>query len=192
MMSVGRDASWVLPDGRTLEYWEGGDPGGRGVVFHPGSPCTRVIGRQGHDAALDLGVRLVSVSRPGYGASGLPEGAPSLATTGLDTSQLAHHLGMDEYSVLGSSGGGPFAVAAALADPEHVRSIGLVAGTGPWTVINEPVDGDAEERSLLAMADLGDADGAWAGYLALLDRELGGLRELDDEARVDAFFAGAP
>src|SRR3954447_11205533 len=111
MMTSGRDSSCVLPDGRTLEYWEGGDPDGLGVIFHPGSPCTRVMGREGHEAALAHGVRLVSISRPGYGGSTLPPGAPSLRATGSDTAELARRLGITEYAVLGTSGGGPFAVA---------------------------------------------------------------------------------
>ena len=70
MTGPGHDASFRLPDGRALEYWDGGDPGGRAVIFQPGTPMTRVLGRWGHDA---------------------------------------RHLGLDEFAVFGSSGGGPFA-----------------------------------------------------------------------------------
>jgi pimeloyl-ACP methyl ester carboxylesterase len=192
MMDAGHDASCVLPDGRDLDFWDGGDPQGRAVVFHPGSPCTRVMGREGHEAALAAGVRLVSVSRPGYGGSTLPSGAPSLRATGADTAELARQLGLEEYAVLGASGGGPFAVATAVADPERVRALGLAAGTGPWRLLAPPTDDDADERALLALLDAGDLDGAWAGYRALLADQLGGLAALDDDARVDAFFAGSP
>jgi pimeloyl-ACP methyl ester carboxylesterase len=192
MEGPGQDQSCVLRDGRTLEYWEGGDPDGRAVVFHPGSPCTRVMGRQGHDAALALGVRLVSVSRPGYGGSTLPAGAPSLREIGADTAELARLLGMGDYAVLGSSGGGPFAAATAVVDPGGVSALGLVAGAGPWTLVNEATEDEAEERELLSRADAGELADAWAGYRQLLVRELGGLATLDDDARVDAFFAGAP
>ncbi len=192
MMTSGRDSSWVLADGRTLDFWEGGDPDGQGVLLHPGSPGTRVMGRAGHEAALARGVRLVSISRPGYGGSTLPPGAPSLRATGRDSAELAHLLGLDGYAVLGASGGGPFAVATAVADPDGVRALGLVAGIGPWPQLNPATADDAEERALLARLDAGDVDGAWAGYRALLAAGLGGLAELDDDARVDAFFAGAP
>ena len=43
-LEVGRDASVVLSSGRVLEYWDGGDPGGRPVIYHPGTPVTRVLG----------------------------------------------------------------------------------------------------------------------------------------------------
>ena len=182
----------MLPDGRTVEYWEGGDPDGRGVIFHGGTPCTRVFGRLGHQAALESGVRLVSVSRPGYAGTSLPPGAPSLRATGQDTADLAHLLGMTEYAVLGASGGGPFAVATAVADPDRVSGVGVIAGIGPWRLLSEPSEeseAEIEERGLLALLDAGDLAGAWAGYLAVLQRDLGSLAELDDEARVDAFFA---
>src|SRR4051794_30230943 len=192
MMTAGQDLSCVLPDGRTLDYWDGGDPRGRAVLFHPGSPCTRVMGREGHEAALRLGVRLVSVSRPGYGGSTLPAGAPSLRATGQDTAALADHLGLDHYAVLGSSGGGPFAVATALAEPGRVRAVGLAAGTGPWTLLDEPSEEEAEERALLSVLDAGDVDRAWSGYRKLLAAQLGGLVAMDDDARVEAFFAGSP
>jgi pimeloyl-ACP methyl ester carboxylesterase len=192
-MEPGHDASCVLPDGRVVEYWEGGDPDGRGVVLHDGTPVTRVFGRQGHDAALEHGVRLVSVNRPGYGGSSLPPGTPSLLRTGRDTAELARLLGMAEYAVLGASGGGPFAVATAVADPEGVRGVGVVAGIGPWRLIRDPSeegDDEVEERRLLALLDAGDLAGAWGGYLDFMEKGLGGLAGLDDDARVDAFFAG--
>jgi len=192
MESPGTDASLVLEDGRTLDYWEGGDPDGRGVVFHPGSPCTRVMGREGHDAALAAGVRLVSISRPGYGGSTLPDARPGLRAVGADTAELARRLGMPDYAVLGASGGGPFAVATAVSDPGSVRAVGVVAGIGPWPLLNEPTEADADERKLLSLLDHGDLDGAWAGYRKLLDDALGPLRALDDRDRVDAFFAAAP
>jgi pimeloyl-ACP methyl ester carboxylesterase len=192
MEGAGQDASCLLPDGRTLDYWDGGDPDGAAVIFHVGTPVTRVFGRLGHDAACGNGVRLVSISRPGYGGSTLPAGTPSLLTTGRDTADLAHSLGMREYAVLGVSGGAPFATATAIADPEGVRGLGVVAGIGPWRLLNDPADDDEdqlEERGLLALLDAGDPDGAWAGYLAALRRDLGPMAGMDDEARVDAFFA---
>ncbi len=194
MEGPGRDATCTLSDGRMLDYWEGGDPEGRGVLFHGGTPCTNVFGRISHDLAQSLGVRLVAINRPGYGGSTLPVDAPSLLRTGRDTAELARLLGMDGYAVLGTSGGGPFAAATAVADPAGVRAIGLVAGSGPWRLLFEPTedDEDKEYRALLARLDEGDLAGAWAGTREAISRELSGLVGLDDEARVDTFFAGHP
>ena len=69
MAGPGRDATLQLPDGRVTEYWEGGDPVGRPMIMHPGTPETRVMGMWGHDAAVSAGVRLMAVNRPGYGGS---------------------------------------------------------------------------------------------------------------------------
>ena len=185
-MSAGVEASFVLSNGRVIEYWEGGDPDGRGMILHPGTPVTRVLGRWGHDAAVSAGVRLVSVSRPGYGGSTTITETASLLAVGRDTAALAAHLGMDGYAVFGGSGGGPFAVATAVADPSGVRALGVVGGVGPWRLL-EPLSSFPDERESLALLDAGDGAGAWDGMHRQSEEELGGLA-LDDA--VDLMFAG--
>ena len=189
MGGVGGDASCVLPDGRTIEFWEGGDPQGRPVVMHPGTPASRILGRWGHEPAAAAGVRLIAVSRPGYGGS-TPSKAPSLLATGHDTAALARLLGLSEYAVLGISGGAPFAVATAVADPGMVRAVAVVGGVGAWTLLDDPTE-DLEERGYLALLDAGDVAGAEAGMrlVAVKDLDVDGLRVLDDDGRVDAFLA---
>jgi pimeloyl-ACP methyl ester carboxylesterase len=194
MEGPGLDAVMQLSDGRTLDYWEGGDPDGRGVIFHGGTPCTNVFGRHAHAAAVAEGVRLVAPNRPGYGSSDLPSGAPSLLTTGRDTAELAQHLGLSGYAVIGVSGGGPFAVATACADPDGVRAVGVVAGIGQWRLFNPAAedvsDEEIEERGFLALLDAGDVAAARDGFMRNAVEELNALVGLDDEARVDAFFGG--
>jgi pimeloyl-ACP methyl ester carboxylesterase len=173
-----------------LEYWEGGDPGGRGLILHPGTPATGWLGRWGHQAAISAGVRLVSVNRPGYGGSSvITTEAPSLLGVGGDTAALAAHLGLDEYAVLGISGGGPFAVATAVADPSTVRALGVAGGVGPWRLLDPP-SVLPDYRECLALLDAGDIAGAWAGFRLLTEREYGDFPALDDSARVDAILAG--
>jgi len=75
MPGAAEDAAFVLPDGRVLEYAEGGDPEGRPMIFQPGTPVTRV-GRWGHGAAAAAGVRLVTLNRPGHGGSTTPNTRP--------------------------------------------------------------------------------------------------------------------
>src|SRR4029077_15308634 len=98
MARPGHDRSVLLPDGRVLEYWDGGDPTGRAMLVHPGTPETRVMGLCGHDAAVDAGVRLGSVNRPGYGGS-TKVTVPSLLSVGRDIAALAAHLGLEGYAV---------------------------------------------------------------------------------------------
>jgi pimeloyl-ACP methyl ester carboxylesterase len=186
MGGPGVEASLALEDGRVLEYWEGGDPAGRGVIFHPGTPVTRVLGRWGHDAAAATGVRLVSVNRPGYGGSTMAADAPSLLAVGRDTASLAAHLGFKGYAVFGSSGGGPFAVATAIADPSTVCALGLVGGVGPWRLL-EPPSAFPEDRACLALLDAGDADGAWVCMRRTSEGQFG-----DPASAVDAILSGDP
>ena len=188
MPGPGRDASWVMPDGRTIEYWDGGDPAGRAAILHPGTPASRLLGRRGHEPAVAAGVRLVSVNRPGYGGSTPVSTAPSLLATGQDTAALAAYLGLQEYAVLGISGGGPFAMATAVADPHSVRALAVVGGVGPWRLLDEPTAQDREDREILAKLDAGDVTGAFADMRSAAERELVDLRPLSDEARVDAML----
>jgi pimeloyl-ACP methyl ester carboxylesterase len=186
MASPGHDASHVLPDGRIIEYWEGGDAYGEGVIYHPGTPSTHVMGRWGHDAAVAAGVRLVSVSRPGYGGSTTLHTA-SLLAVGRDTAALATHLRLDRYAVFGCSGGGPFAVATAITDPDNVRALGVVGGIGPWRLLDDP-SSLPEEREVLALLDAGDLAGAWQGTRGQWEGEFGSFATPDDA--VDDIIAG--
>jgi pimeloyl-ACP methyl ester carboxylesterase len=186
MTPPGHDASHVLPDGRIIEYWEGGDPDGKGVIFHPGTPVSHVMGRWAHDDAVAAGVRLVSLSRPGYGNSTTLRSA-SLMRVGRDTAALASHLGFDGYAVVGSSGGGPFAVATAVADPSGVRALGVVGGMGPWRVLEGP-SVLPEDRECLALLDAGDLDGAWEIFRGQYEEEFGSIDAPDDA--VELIMAG--
>src|SRR5262249_58115673 len=74
------------------------------------------------EAAARHGVRLLSVSRPGYGVSTMS--TPSLTAAAADTVELADLLGLEHFAVVGSSGGGPVAIAVAAVAPGR---LGLVA-----------------------------------------------------------------
>lgn len=123
--------------------------------------------------------------------------APSLLATGRDTADVAAHLGFDEYAALGISGGGPFAMATAVAVPDVVRALALVGPVGPWRVLEARPPDDPEDRAYreyLAQLDDGNLVGARAGLQSLADDEMSGLRDLDKEALVDAILGepGSP
>jgi pimeloyl-ACP methyl ester carboxylesterase len=182
----GRVRQHTLTDGRILEYWDGGDPAGRPVLEQPGTPATYALSLIQHDVAMDRGVRLVVVNRPGYGESS-PSRA-SLAAIGRDAAELAQALGWGEYAVVGTSGGGPFASATAFIDRRAVRVLGVLAGVGPWRDL-EPREEDADERALWSTVGPGGPKEIRADYRALFDTEMGALRDLSDEARVEAILA---
>jgi pimeloyl-ACP methyl ester carboxylesterase len=174
---------------RVVEVWEGGDAGGVPVVFHHGTPSGRLQARLGAEAARRLGVRLVSFNRPGYGRS--TETPPSLASVGVDTLVVADALGIEEFAVLGASGGGPYAVATGLADQGRVQAVGVAGGVGPWRLV-EPPDPADTDLPILELADAGDIEGALEAFRADADARYAKLLALSDSAMIDEFFDGGP
>lgn len=159
------------PDGRTLEVITGGDPDGFPWVFHGGSPSAAVPYAPILDAADRAGLRFISYSRPGYGASSprTPEqGPPRFADDVRDTTTVLDQLGVGDFLTLGWSGGGPRALACAALLPERCRAATSLAGVAPrhapdldWTAQMAPenvaeydaADAGAEEYGAYLTAD---------------------------------------
>jgi pimeloyl-ACP methyl ester carboxylesterase len=128
----------TLPDGRSLEYLTGGDPDGFPFVYHFGTPTAVVEDRTLSDTVARAGLRLVSSSRPGYGASTpRPESGewpvPIVADVD-DTVLLLEHLGIGDFVTLGWSGGGPRALACGALLPGRCRAVTSLAGVAPYGV----------------------------------------------------------
>lgn len=143
-----------LPDGRRLDVWQGGDPRGTPLVFFHGTPGGRLQAALGDGAASRAGVRLLAFSRPGYGGS--TDAPTTLSSVGRDAGAFADVLGLEVFAVLGVSGGGPYAVAAAAALPDRVRVVGVVAGVGPLLELDPVAADDPAVRAAFA----GDLDTA--------------------------------
>ncbi len=119
-----------LPDGRRLGYAEFGDPHGWSVLYFHGFPGSRLEARLADAAANRQGVRLLAIDRPGYGLSdSLPK--RSLLDWPKDVALFADALGLAQFSLLGVSGGGPFALACAAVLPGRIRGVTLVCPLGP-------------------------------------------------------------
>lgn len=114
-----------LPDGRRVQYWLGGAAAGPMVAFLHGCPDTRHAAMTGDGAARSVGVRLLSVNRPGYGSSDPHES--SQTSVGEDLFAVVDHVGAEAVALLGMSIGGSYAVSATAARPDRVRTLGLVA-----------------------------------------------------------------
>jgi pimeloyl-ACP methyl ester carboxylesterase len=179
----------TLHDGRTLEYADLGDPAGTPVVFHPGTPAAAGQGAVIADAAARHGVRLISVSRPGYGASTM--NAPSLTAAAADSLELADLLGLERFAVLGASGGGPFALAVAAAAPERVAFVAAHASPGEYGVVKPDVLGDGDRRALSLLAD-GKPEEAVQAMNEVVDADFAGLRGLSEEEFSAALTKMAP
>jgi len=119
-----------LADGRTLAWLELGDPHGRPVFYFHGYPGSRLEGRLAAGTARRLGLRLLAPDRPGIGASTFQPGR-TIGAWADDVAQLADRLALTQFSVVGVSGGGPYALACAARIPARVRGVALVAAIGP-------------------------------------------------------------
>ncbi|MFC4058510.1 alpha/beta fold hydrolase [Planomonospora corallina] len=114
-----------LPGGRLLGWAEWGPQDGAPVLLCPGAATSRWLGF-GAEAISDLGVRLVSVDRPGLGASD-PMPGRTLDDWADDVRHLAEARGLGRPAAIGYSQGAPFALACAAAGV--VAGAAIVSGT---------------------------------------------------------------
>jgi pimeloyl-ACP methyl ester carboxylesterase len=189
-MSALELGSLRLPDGRRVEYAVGGDPAGRPLLLQPGTPASRLQARHVVAASSAAGVRLVAISRPGYGGSG--PAPPGLLQVGRDALLVAEHLGIGTFSTVGVAGGGPFALATAAAGAERVRAAGVLAGIGPWPEVDQPSPQDASQRRWLRRAAGGDLDGAVDGFRTDAALAFDEMLVLEDGPMVEEYLAGTP
>src|SRR5215217_1433172 len=93
-------------DDRVLRVRDVGHPQGSTVLYFHGTPGSRLDLAFADDLASELGVRLVSFDRPGFGGSTPVEFG--LVSVAEDAAAVADRLGIDRFATLGQSGGGPF------------------------------------------------------------------------------------
>ena len=152
----------TLSDGRRVDTYTGGDPHGPAVLLQHGMPQCRLAATHVDDGARAAGVRLLALSRPGFGHSS--PAAPGLASCGRDAVEVAAALGAETFAVLGISFGAPFAAATAAADPERVTALGICVGMGPWRILDADDPDLAAELEILALDDQGRTDEALDAY----------------------------
>jgi pimeloyl-ACP methyl ester carboxylesterase len=120
----------ALADGRRLDYRVSGPPHGLPLVFHHGTPGAAVPFRLLERGAHDRGLRLVTISRPGYGDSSRHEGRQVVDVV-ADISELLVAMEAERCLVAGWSGGGPHALACgARLDP--AAAVLVIAGVAPY------------------------------------------------------------
>ena len=125
-----------LADGRLLGYAESGEPNGMPVFFFHGFGTTRVICPP-PEPALELGIRLIAVDRPGIGLSD-PKPGRNLLDWPTDVLELADHLGLGSFSIVGWSGGGPYALACAHVLAGRIKVIAAVSPAAPLAGSGDP------------------------------------------------------
>lgn len=118
----------TLRDGRALGFAEYGDPGGK-PVFHFNGACGSRFERPTDEGVL-AGLRYIATDRPGHGLSDFQPGRRLLDWPD-DVAQLADHLGISQFYVVGFSAGGPHALACAYRLPDRVLACASVSGLAP-------------------------------------------------------------
>jgi len=119
--------------GRVLEIAEAGPSDGFPVFALHGTPGSRLFARVGQDHALKRGVRIIGVSRPGYGGSS-PDSGRSVAGAAADVSSIAQELGIERFCVYGVSGGGPHTLACAALSPGRVVAAAALCSPAPLDI----------------------------------------------------------
>jgi len=120
-----------VSDGRsvTIDCW--GDPKGFPVFLLHGTPGSHSGPVPRTSVLYQLGVRLISYDRPGYGDSDRHPGR-SVAAAAWDVQDIADRLGLGPFGVVGRSGGGPHALAcAAFLGGSRLRSVAVLVGLAP-------------------------------------------------------------
>ena len=123
-----------LEDGRKLAYTEHGDLSGAPVIFVHGNPGSRLTRHPDERIAENLGARIITPDRPGYGFSDFQPGR-TLLDFPNDIRQLAKSLAIDEFAIFGVSAGGPYVAACAHQMPERITKTAIVSGVSP---LNRP------------------------------------------------------
>jgi pimeloyl-ACP methyl ester carboxylesterase len=116
-----------LSDGRRLAYLDG--PAGVPVLFMHGLPSCRLMRPDGA-LTVEMGARLISFDRPGFGQSDARPGR-SLTDTADDIVALIDHLGLHKVYVAAASGGGPPALAFARRAPDRICAVALIGAAAP-------------------------------------------------------------
>ncbi|KAM5351094.1 hypothetical protein ACJ41O_003817 [Fusarium nematophilum] len=122
-----------LPSTTRLMSWaEFGSPTGRPLIYLHGTPSCRLELFSEHQVLYDRNIRLIAPDRPGFGRS---EPAPgrTVGSYAADIQALVAHLGLSEYIIVGSSGGGPYALSCAryIHPEDGLRGVSLISSPAP-------------------------------------------------------------
>jgi pimeloyl-ACP methyl ester carboxylesterase len=122
-----------LPDGRDIDVLLAGPENGIPLVINDGTPVGLGIHPPTAEAALDRGMRVIMVARPGYEDS-TPRPGRRVGDIAQDIAAVLDDLGADTFVTYGVSGGGPHALACAANLPGRCLAAASVAGVAPFDV----------------------------------------------------------
>jgi pimeloyl-ACP methyl ester carboxylesterase len=126
----------TLKDGRTLGYAEAGDPQGKPLFLCHGLHSSRLEVKMFHEEMLEVGIRVISIDRAGMGISTFQENRQVLDMVD-DIEALVDSLGIENFSVLGSSSGAKYALACAFKIPNRLNACYLVSSAVSVEFMND-------------------------------------------------------
>ena len=169
-----------LADDWFLDVRVSGPEGAVPLLFHHGTPGSSVPVRALERACVARSLRLVTWSRPGYGASSRRPGR-RVVDDADDVAALLDDLGAVRCLVAGWSGGGPHALASGARLGSRVAGVLCIAGVGPADVAGLDFPAGMGEQNL---EEFGAARAGEAALRAYLEREAPGLRAVETEGIV--------
>jgi pimeloyl-ACP methyl ester carboxylesterase len=126
-----RDGVVDIGAGRELGFAEWGERDGRVVLWFHGTPgAARQVPPDAPDVARQHGVRLIGIERPGTGSS-TKHRHGSILDWAVDVERFADRAQVDDFGVVGLSGGGPYVLACAAHFHERMVAGAVLGGLGP-------------------------------------------------------------
>lgn len=116
------DQTLTLPDGRAIGFSDYGKAGDAPVIWCRGGPGSRLEAGAKGAAVQALGLRVISLDRPGYGLSSLNSGR-SIADCVPDCLAVADALGPDAFMTADMPASGAYALSVAGLAPERVTAV---------------------------------------------------------------------
>jgi pimeloyl-ACP methyl ester carboxylesterase len=176
-----------LEDARALDLQDAGGAG-EVLLFHHGTPGSVTPLPEMAEAAQRHGLRLVTYSRAGYGASSRKAGR-SVADVVPDMHAVLDHLRVQRCVTAGWSGGGPHALAMAALLPSRTAGVLVIAGAAPYEADDlDFVAGMGEDN----VVEFGAAVEGEATLRPYLEQEAKGLRNTDGSGIVPALDSLLP
>ena len=169
-------------DGRSLTVYDAGDPAGRPILFHHGTPSSGMPFDQHVELAREQGARLLSYDRAGYGDSTRsPERA--VADVVRDVRAIADALELERFATWGLSGGGPHALATAAGLPDRVVAVAAAASIAPPDRPGLDLTEGMGEGNIV---EFGLAQQGEEALRPALERDFAGLGQLDVPEFIEA------
>lgn len=140
-----------LKSSHRLCYQLFGDIQGYPLLYCHGFPASRLEAGLAHQAASTLGACIVAVDRPGFGRSDFQPGRQMRDWVELSRG-LMDALGHERFSVIGISGGTPYAMLLGEHLHQRIYRLGIVGGLGDLSTPGSEQSMGLAQRSMVRLA----------------------------------------